>query len=150
MIQHCNSGAAGVLFDHGANAPIRFAVWFDAETGAYEALKVASNGVDIACDSDYKAIRYRGRAKGRLELVPFGDARLLGRVPVKTKEEIATPLPQGAKEQGLDDYKRLYFTVWNQRGESLKCIDDRWLAFLKENSFLDHLCLRKSRTISIT
>ncbi len=149
MIHHCKDGAAGVLLDHGTGLAIRFAVWYDDETGDYEALKVASNGQDYACDERYKAIRYRGKAKGKLELISLGDARLLGKVnPQKVPEVVATPLPHGAKQQGLEDYKRLYFHVWNQRGDAMKCVDQRWIDFLKNNTFLDHLILRKGRLVT--
>lgn len=146
---HKNSTVDGVLWDHGANAPIRFVRWYDDSSGEYEAIKVAANGIDMVREEhSTKAVHYQGRAKGRLELIPIGDAKLLGRVPQKVVEQIPTPLPSGAKEDGITDYKRLYFQVWQHRGEANRCVDERWLDFLKNNPFLDSLVLRKGRLVT--
>jgi hypothetical protein len=150
-IVHCSSGAAGVLYDHGAHKPIRFAIWYDVATGEYEAWQVASNGKDIACDKRYRGIKYRGKAKGRLELIPLNAATpVLGPEPEKRLDLLSSRrLSIQQREQGVEDYRRLYGEVWGHRGEAHRCIDERWLAWVQKSSFLDSLIIKKGRSIRV-
>lgn len=147
-VVHCDSGVAGVLFDRGTGRAIRFARWFDAETGEYEAIRVASNGVDMACDDDYKVLRYRGKAVGRLELVPLSRGALLGVEPEKKVEPMRLTVQE--KEQGVEDYRKLYYGVWGRREEAKRSIDERWVRFVQGSSFLDGLILKKGRMVPTT
>jgi hypothetical protein len=139
----------GVLWDHGAGKAIRFAISADLQSGEYEAIKVHANGRDYACDENYKAIRYKGRAVGRLEIYPLDRAATLGIPPAKEVETIATPLPPGAVQQGIEDYGRLYKEIRQFRGDSRRCAETAWDKYLDANPFLDSLVIRK-RTIPTT
>lgn len=133
----------GILFDYGTGKAVRFAVSCNLETGEYEAIQVAPDGINYACDENYKAIKYKGRAKGKLEIFPIGDTRLIGVEPVKQASPIVTPLPEQAIEQGLADYQKLYFDVWKWRGDSTRIVQDKWEDFLRDNPFLDHLVIKR-------
>jgi hypothetical protein len=141
-IHHCKSGAAGVLIDRGTGRRIPFAVWFDPETGDYEHFQPAANGVDMACDEDWNPIRVRGRAKGKLELVPLGEAAKVGwKEPAKVRETIK--LTNEDREAGLEQYKKVYVHVWQDRGEARRIVDDRWEEYLRKSSFFDDLILKR-------
>lgn len=126
------SGRAGILIDRGTGRRIPLARWFDEETGEWEAFAEAPNGA-VRCDEQGRPILRRGRAVGRLELVPLGKAKLLPGPP---------PTPAA---EGLASYQRLYFEVWQWRGEAQRCVNGRWIDFLKQNEFLDAFVIRRSR-----
>lgn len=147
-IVHSKDGQAGVLLDHGTGKAIRFAVWYDAESGDYEAIHIASNGVDMACDEDYKLLRYQGKAVGKLELIPLNRASDLGVEPQKVIEPERLTVQQ--KEQGIEDYRKLYYGVWGKRGYAPKTVDSKWVDFVSKSSFLDSLIIRKGRLIPTT
>lgn len=135
----------GVLVDHGTGKAIRFARKFDTDTGQWEAFAVAPDGESILCTEDHKPIVIRGRAVGRLELVPLEKAHVFG---LKDKPELKhspiRPMDASQKRDGLEQYKALYVKVWNEmRGESRRCVDDRWEAFLRTSDFMDDFILRR-------
>lgn len=124
------SGAAGVLIDQGTGQRIPLARWFDDETGEWEAFVPAPNGA-VRLDDDGRPLLRRGRAKGRLVLVPVGKAKVL-------------PAPERpALAEGLAVYQRVYFDVWRFRGEAKRCVGDRWREFLAKNDFLDCFVVRR-------
>jgi len=132
---------AGILIDHGTGRRIPFARWFDSQTGQFEAFVMASNGVDIACDENYRPLVIKGKAVGRLELIPIGNAAQFGFE--EPKKVIEQPLTVEQKQEGLDQYKKLYLTVWRWRGESGRVALTRWEEFLQQNDFLDHLVIKR-------
>lgn len=134
---------AGVLIDTGTGKRIPFAVWADMETGEYEALTPAPNGVDYHCDLETgEPLRYRGRARGRLELVSAEGARDLAPPPRKVTGVIE-PMSPEQKRHGVEQYKRVYFEVWQFRGESKRVVDTRFADYLAKSNFLDAFVLRR-------
>lgn len=138
----CPSQLSGVLVDSGTGRRIPFPVWFDPDTGEYEAIKVAANGVDMACDEDYRSITYRARAQGQLKLLPFGQAASIGQAP-PPKQVVDAAFTAERRMAGLEQYKRVYHEVWRWRGESRRAVDDRWDDFIAQSDFLDHFVLRR-------
>lgn len=134
-----SSGTAGVVIDHGTGQRIPFVRWYDSDTGEYEAIRVASNGVDYACDDKWKPITYRAKAVGRLELVPWNDAVKVGLIPEPKKVKDERPNIR----EGLETYQKLFVEVWQFRGESRRVVDERFDTYLRQNNFLDHLILRR-------
>ena len=133
----------GVVIDTGTGKRIPFVRKADFETGEYEALAVAPNGVDYLADEDGKVVVVRGRAVGKLELVPLERAKDLGRKPVKVESPIE-PMTADEKREGLDQYRRTYFDVWRWRGEADRCVHSRWEEFLQQNDFLDCFVLKRT------
>lgn len=122
---------AGVLVDRGTGKRIPFARWFDDETGEYEALQATADGKDILCEEDGSPIVVRGRAVGRLELVPVAGAAPIGQRPPKRVDG------------GTEVYKKLYFDVWALRGESKRCTSVRFEEYIKKAKFLDDFMVKK-------
>lgn len=146
MIVHCKSGQAGVLIDRGTGKRIPLAIWFDNEAGEYEAFQLASNGVDMAADVDWKPIRYKAKAVGLLELVPLGEAHIFGwKEPQLVREPKVVKLSPDQREAGLQQYREVYTKVWQWRGESRKAVDGRWEEYLTKNTFFDDLVLTRLR-----
>jgi len=116
---------------------------FDTETGEYEYLQPAPNGVDVLCDELDQPIVVKGKAKGKLELVPLDGAAQFGfRLPQRVKSPIQ-PMTVEQKIDGLDTYKRVYTQVWQWRGESRRCVDTRWADYLAQSDFLDCFVLKR-------
>ncbi len=136
---------AGVLVDLGTGLRIPFARKVDFERGTYEHLVPAPNGVDVLVDEYGKPLVRQGRAVGRLELVPLDKAATIGAAPPPQKVySPIEPLSADQKIDGLEQYKRVYVEVWQWRGESRKCADERFHAeFLRKNSFLDAFVIRR-------
>lgn len=133
----------GVLIDRGTNKRIPLAIWFDPETGEYEAYKAAPNGHDILVGNDERPVKYKGKSKGKLELLATGQARLLGHAampPRKVKEVIEPAIDE---EAGLEIYKKCYIEVWSWRGMPRRSIDDRWSDYLSKTDFLDSFILKR-------
>jgi len=129
------AGARGILVDRGPNRRIPLARWYDPATGEYEAF-VEGPGGTVRRGDDGQPQVVRGRAQGKLELVPLGSAW----------QPAPPPAPKGTPPaEGLAQYQRVYFEVWNRRGEAKKCIRDRWQEFLRQNDFLDAFVIRRSR-----
>ena len=128
---------AGVLVDRGTGQRIPFARWFDTDTGDYEAYDTP-DGRDILRDELGVPQTKRGRAVGKLELLTMQDAvdlRLLVTTP-----KIAKTIDNAA---GLEQYKRVYFDVWQWRGEARRCVNDHWSEYLAQSDFLDDLVIRR-------
>lgn len=135
----------GVLVDRGTGKAIRFARKFDTATGEWEAFQVAPDGESILCTEDHTPIVIRGKAVGKLELVPLEKAHVFG---LKEKQERVfspiQPMSADQKLDGLEQYKAIYTKVWNEmRGESRRCVDDRWAQFLEKSDFLDSFILKR-------
>jgi hypothetical protein len=126
-------GVRGVLIDRGTGRRIPLARWYDPETGEYEAFAEGPGGT-VRLDDKGQPVIVRGRAVGRLELVPQGSAWSPPKPPAPT----VTP-----PAEGLVQYQRVYFEVWNRRGEARKCIQGRWREFLQKNDFLDTFVIRR-------
>lgn len=152
MIDASKTKLAGVLIDTGTGKRIPFARRFDPETGEYEHFVPAPNGVDILVDDRFVPFIRRGKAVGRLELVPLDDARLLGSdcKPKKVQGTIL-PLSRDEKVAGLETYKRVYVQVWSElRGEARKTVDSKWEDFLRNNDFLDEFLIPLTKkTVSV-
>lgn len=153
MLLDANAPArpAGVLVDHGTGKRIPYARKANLETGEYEAFVLAPNGTDILCDENRQPIVRKGQAVGRLELVPFGDARLLGTdLQPKVSEFLVQPMGKDEKIAGLETYKRCFVQVFNElRGEARKTVDSRWEDFLKTNDFLDEFVITTKRSTHV-
>ena len=144
MRLHTSSGIPWMLFDHGTRKCIPFAVWFDAETGEYEHLQAASNGIDIAGDEGLRPIHVKGKAVGKLELLSLEKAHELGwREPAVVHERVK--LTDAQRQAGLEQYKKVYVHVWQTRGDARKIVDERWAEYLRKNSFFDDLALKLKR-----
>jgi len=130
---------AGVLVDSATMKRIPFPRKVDMETGEVEYLVPAANGVDVLIDpyTQQPYIR-RYKAIGKLVLEPMAKADRLGVAPPKKVVSEIQPMTPEEKVEGLNQYKRLYFQVWNGiRGEAAKCVNDRFADYLKTNHFLD-------------
>ena len=143
MIVHHKSGCKGVLVDRGTGRRIPFATWFDAETGEYEAIRATPDGRHYAVDENENAVLYRGRAVGKLELLPLAQAHQFG-----WQEAVKVPsgrirLTVDEKEAGLQQYKEVYVKVWQFRGEARRVVDDRWENYLRDNAFFDDLIITR-------
>jgi hypothetical protein len=57
---------------------------------------------------------------------------------------VIEPIRPEVRLDGLEQYKRAYLHVWNYRGESRRCVADRWSEFLLKNDFLDAFVIRRS------
>lgn len=135
---------AGVLVDQGTGKRIPFPRKVDMETGEVEYLVPAANGVDVLIDP-YTQQPYvrKYKAVGKLVLVPMDKADKLGvPAPRKVVSEIQPMTPE-EKVEGLRQYKKLYFDVWNGlRGEARKCTNERFGEYLVKNHFLDSWVLK--------
>lgn len=135
---------AGVLYDHGTGQRIPMARAFNSETGEWEALTPAPNGVDYVCDAETGApIIRRGRSKGRLELVPIGQAATIG-VPPPKPQPVTPPKPLSVEERrdGLECYRKVHREVWQGRGDSKRVVDSKFQAYLMQHDFLDAYIFR--------
>ena len=137
---------AGVLIDTGTGKRIPFARKVDYDTGDYEYLAPAPNGTDIMVDPYTRApVVRRGKAVGRLELVPFDKAAAIGCGPPKKVPCRIEPLTKDEKIAGLEQYKKVYIEVWQGiRGESRRCVEERFTDYLgaEAMAFLDCFRLR--------
>lgn len=136
---------AGVVYDHGRACRVPFVIWFDSE-GNYEQHIPAPNGVDVICEpGTHRPYVRRGKAVGRLELLPFGKAELLGPnvEPPKRVEQTVQPLTKDEKVAGMQEYQKLFSTVWRWRGESDKAVNQRWLDYLRDSEFLGEFVLKR-------
>lgn len=144
---------AGILIDTGTNKRIPFARKANFDTGEYEAFAVAPDGESILADEQWKPVIIKGRAVGKLQLVPFNDAAQFGWKPPQLKQSPIQTLPADLKLDGLERYKKAYFEVWNgHRQEAKKCVADRWdnkLDTLKGLEFLDTFVLKR-RTLGVS
>lgn len=137
---------AGVLVDQGTGKRIPFPRVVDTENGYVEYLVPAANGVDVLIDA-YTQQPYvrKYKAVGKLVLLPMAQADKLGVPPPKKVESVIEPMRPEEKVEGLRQYKKLYLEVWNGfRGEAVKCVNDRFAEYLKQNSFLDAFVLAKT------
>lgn len=133
----------GIVVDRGTGKRIPFVRWFDAETGEYEAFQPTADGLHYWCEEDcVTPIVVRGRAVGRLELVPIEQAHAFGVVEPEKKQSAVQP---GTIDRvaGLEVYKKVYSEVWRWRGESRRVVADRWDEFLTKNDFLDCFILKR-------
>ena len=137
----------GVLYDHGTGKRVPFARKINFQTGEVEHLVPAANEVDIAVDPYTRGAYVRKyKAKGKLELIPFGKADKLGVAPPKKVEGRIEPLTKEEKVEGLDRYKKVFFEVWQWRGNSDRVVDPQWQQYVKElqdNDFLDSFVIRR-------
>ena len=117
----------GVLYDHGTGKRVPFARKINFQTGEVEHLVPAANEVDIAVDPYTRGAYVRKyKAKGKLELIPFGKADKLGVAPPKKVEGRIEPL---TKEENSD-----------------RVVDPQWQQYVKElqdNDFLDSFVIRR-------
>ena len=141
---------AGVLVDLGTGKRIPFPRKVDMATGDVEYLVPAANGVDVLVDPYTRAPYVRKyKAVGKLELVPMGRADKLGIKPPQKVESPILPMTKEEKVAGLEQYRSLYFKVWNEiRGDSSRVVDTRWEDYLKTNTFLDDFVLKR-RFVSV-
>lgn len=140
-------GVGGVLFDHGTGKRIPFARRFDPLTGEWEGYWPAPNGVDVLGDDCGQPIVRRGKAKGKLELIPMGKAAALGQAPVKpqVQQRAVRPMTKDEQLDGLETYKKAYQEVWHGfRGEAKRCVQDRWQEFLAKSDMFDSFILAKT------
>lgn len=143
MRVHADSGAAGILVDLGTGRRIPFAVWFDTETGDYEAHEATADGRSMLAAEDCVTPlgTFRGRAVGQLKLVPMENAKLLGATPTPRAKRVE-------KAEGLERYKRVYFEVWQFRGEAKRTATSRWADYLLRDGFLDDLVIRRKHAVA--
>lgn len=133
---------AGILIDKGTGRRIPFARTVDFDKGTYEALQATADGKDYLCD-DNNPIVVRGRAVGELELVPIENASSLGVEPPKKVNGTILPMTADQRIEGLHQYKRIFSLVWNQRGEAMRCVNDRFEEYLRTTTFLDCFVLKR-------
>lgn len=139
---------AGVLVDLGTMKRIPFPKKWDVERGEVEYMVPAANGVDVLIDP-YTQQPYvrKYKAVGKLVLEPLDKADKMGVGAPKKVVSHIEPMTPEEKVEGLREYQRLYFQVWNGfRGEAAKCVNDRFGDWLSQNSFLDAFVL-KSRPV---
>lgn len=136
---------SGILVDHGTGKRIFKPRRVDFSSGEYEAFAAAPNGKDILVGDDDRPVVVRGKSVGRLELVPIGSAHQFGVEKPKLTKSDVQPLSADQCLEGLEQYKKVYREVWCWRGESNRCVDDRWHQFLKTNDFLDSFMLRRRK-----
>jgi hypothetical protein len=138
---------AGVVIDTGTNRRIPKVIWFDVTTGDYEQHLVAPNGHDVLMDEWGKPIVRRGRAVGKLELVPIDQAANIGvfRRPPEKVHQAVQPLSKDEKVAGLEMYKEVYVKVNHEfRRLDRKTVESKWVEYLRKSPFLDNLCLRRN------
>lgn len=143
---------AGIVVDTGTGKRIPFVRKFDTDTGEYEAFCPTADGKDILLDEHWKPILLKGKAIGKLVMVPMDQASLLGAEPPQKKQSPIQPLSPEQKLDGLEQYKKVFFEVWSYKGQSKRCTNDRWdnyLSTLRDNSFLDAFVIRR-RTMPVT
>lgn len=138
---------AGVLVDTATNKRIPFPRKVDFDTGEVEYFVPAANGTDILIDpyTQQPYIR-KYKAVGKLQLVEMGKADKLGVQPPRKVESPILPMTPEEKIDGMDQYKKLYFEVWQWRGESSRVVHDRWSEFLDKSDFLDSFLLKRTVT----
>jgi hypothetical protein len=148
MILHAKAPEkpAGILIDSGTGKRIPFGITVDLSTGEYEHYAASPDGKSILC-SDYalkRPIRLRGKAVGKLSLVPLDHAAQLGApAPPRVYSPIA-PISQGEIVEGLQMYEQVHSQVWQFRGESRRCAKSRFADKLRQSSFLDHYILGRT------
>ena len=138
-----------VVIDTGTGKRIPKVVWFDSLTGEYEYLVLAPNGHDMLMDEYGKTISRRGRAVGKLELVPIEQAANLGqfKLPPKKVHSPIQPLSKDEKIAGLECYKDVYITVWQDvKRVDRETVNQKWLDYLRKTPFLDSFVLRRRST----
>lgn len=138
---------AGVLIDTGTNRRIPYARRANFDTGEYEALVEGPepDSVIVGDDDREEPVVVRGRAVGKLKLVPLEQAHAFG-LEVEPRKVRQTVLPMTADQRiaGLEQYKQVYVKVWNElRRESRRCVDDRWAEYLSKSDFLDAYVLKR-------
>lgn len=140
----------GVLVDKGTGRRIPFARSCNMETGEYEAFQPTADGTDIIVDAqDRKPIVVKGKAVGKLELVPLERAHQFGRKKPELVKSDIQPMTADEKREGLEQYKGVFIKVWAEaRGEARKTVDHRWGEFIQKNSFLDAFVIRRSHPVS--
>lgn len=136
---------AGVLIDHGTGRRIPFARTVDFSTGEYTYLCPAPNGVDILVDPyTRRPFVRKGKAVGRLELVPFEKAAAIGcKAPEKVESNIQ-PMSPDERIEGMRQYQRCFMDVEKWRGNSRRVIDTKFEEFCKQSSFLDSFVIRRT------
>jgi hypothetical protein len=137
---------SGVVIDTGTGKRVPKVIWFDVTTGDYECHVPAPNGHDVLMDEFAQPIIRRGSAVGKLELIPLDQAANLGqfKVPPKKVHQTVQPLSKDEKVAGLELYKDVYITVWQDiRKVDKKTVNEKWLAYLRNTPFLDSLVLRR-------
>lgn len=132
---------AGVLVDTGTMKRIPFPRKVDMATGEVEYLVPAANGVDVLVDPYTRAPYVRKyKAVGKLVLEPYAKADKLGVPPPRKVEGEVQPMTAGEKVAGLEQYKTVYFKVWNEmRHEARRCVDGRWEDYLTKSGAMDFL-----------
>lgn len=146
---------AGVLVDLGTMKRIPFPRKVDMDTGEVEYLVPTANGTDVLVDPYTRAPYVRKyKAVGKLVLEPYHKADKLGVPPPRKIEGIVLPMTKEEKVAGLEEYKKVYFKVWNgMRSESLRCVDDRFGDYLRKTGamdFLDQFMGIRSRPVPVT
>lgn len=135
---------SGVVFDHGTGKRIPFVTWFDAETGEYEQHIPAANGVDVLVHPITRIpYRRKGKATGRLELIPITQAHLFNAAPPQKVVQRIQTITYDQKLEGMKQYKSLFYKVEEIRGNSQRVTNGKWDDFLLNNSFLDDFVLRR-------
>lgn len=136
---------SGVVIDHGTGKRIPFVIWCDFATGDYEAHVPAANGVDVMVDA-YTRVPFvrKGKAVGKLELVPFAKAAAIGCTAPKKVVQIIQPMTKDERINGMEEYKRVFKEVWKWRGNSERVVNSQWDNFLMNSDFLDDFCLRRT------
>lgn len=135
---------AGVLIDTGTGKRIPFARNVNFVTGEYEYLAPAPNGVDILVEPySRRPIVRKGKAVGKLELVPFQRAVSLGCAAPKRVVSVIQPMTKDEKIAGLEQYKKLFYDVWRWRGDAARSVDPRWEEYLMNTDFLDCVVLKR-------
>lgn len=136
---------AGVVFDHGTGKRIPFVIRCDFATGDYEAHVPAPNGMDVIVDPyTRRPVVRKGKAVGRLELIPFGKTHKMGVAPPKKVVAAVQPMTKDEKIAGMDQYKKCYFEVWRWRGDSERVVMNKWIEELKQSDFMDCFVLQKT------
>lgn len=136
---------AGVLYDHGTGKRVPFARKVDFETGEYEAIVPSPDGQNYSCDEDGSLRIVRGHAVGKLELVPFEQAKHLGRMPKPERWASAIePMTADQKRDGLRQYQEVFVKVNREVRHKTKAkVEDEWARFLRDNSFLDEFVIKR-------
>ena len=140
---------SGVVIDTGTGRRIPKVIWFDSTTGDYEYHVPAPNGHDVLIDEYGAVVVRRGRAIGKLELIPLDQAANIGqfKVPPKQVHQTVQPLSKDEKIAGLECYKDVYISVWQDvKRVDRETVNQKWLDYLRKTPFLDSFVLRRRST----